>query len=66
MKVRTCIHDFQAALTALAAVKPQEDAFFDHVMVMAEDAAVKQNRLNLLNELATLMNAVADISLLVE
>ena len=59
-------HDFQAALTALAAVKPQVDAFFDHVMVMAEDAAVKQNRLNLLNELATLMNAVADISLLVE
>ena len=59
-------HDFQAALTALAAVKPQVDAFFDHVMVMADDAAVKQNRLNLLNELATLMNAVADISLLVE
>ena len=59
-------HDFQAALTALAAVKPQVDAFFDHVMVMAEDAAVKQNRLNLLNELATLMNAVADISLLSE
>ena len=59
-------HDFQAALTALAALKPQVDAFFDHVMVMAEDAAVKQNRLNLLNELATLMNAVADISLLSE
>ncbi len=59
-------HDFQAALTALAAVKPQVDAFFDHVMVMAEDAAVKQNRLSLLNELATLMNAVADISLLSE
>ncbi len=59
-------HDFQAALTALAAVKPQVDAFFDYVMVMAEDAAVKQNRLSLLNELATLMNAVADISLLSE
>ena len=59
-------HDFQAALTALAAVKPQVDAFFDNVMVMAEDTAVKQNRLSLLNELATLMNAVADISLLSE
>ena len=57
-------HDFQAALTALAAVKPQVDAFFDGVMVMADDAAVKQNRLNLLNLLAGLMNAVADISLL--
>ena len=54
-------HDFQAALTALAAVKPQVDAFFDNVMVMADDAAVKQNRLNLLNELSQLMNAVADI-----
>ncbi len=59
-------HDFQAALTALAAVKPQVDAFFDNVMVMADDAAVKQNRLNLLNELSQLMNAVADISLLSE
>ena len=59
-------HDFQAALTALAAVKPQVDAFFDNVMVMADDAAVKQNRLNLLNELSQLMNAVADISLLGE
>ena len=56
--------DFQAALTALAAIKPQVDAFFDGVMVMADDAAVKQNRLNLLNLLAGLMNAVADISLL--
>ena len=59
-------HDFQAALTALAAVKPQVDAFFDNVMVMADDATVKQNRLNLLNELSQLMNAVADISLLSE
>ncbi|MDK4586304.1 glycine--tRNA ligase subunit beta [Kingella kingae] len=58
--------DFQAALTELAAIKPQVDAFFDGVMVMAEDAAVKQNRLNLLNLLASLMNAVADIALLSE
>lgn len=57
-------HDFQAALSVLAAVKPQVDAFFDGVMVMAEDPAVKQNRLNLLNQLARQMNAVADIALL--
>ena len=56
--------DFQAALTALAAIKPQVDAFFDGVMVMADDAAVKQNRLNLLNLLVGLMNAVADIAAL--
>ncbi|KPN74157.1 glycine--tRNA ligase subunit beta [Neisseria sp. 74A18] len=58
--------DFQTALSALASVKPQVDAFFDNVMVMADDAAVKQNRLNLLNQLADLMNAVADIALLSE
>ncbi|MFS6938589.1 glycine--tRNA ligase subunit beta [Neisseria animaloris] len=58
--------DFQTALSALASVKPQVDAFFDNVMVMADDAAVKQNRLNLLNQLADLMNAVADIALLGE
>ncbi|ASK26975.1 glycine--tRNA ligase subunit beta [Neisseria chenwenguii] len=58
--------DFQTALTELAAIKPQVDAFFDSVMVMADDPAVKQNRLNLLNQLAQQMNAVADISLLGE
>ncbi|MDO4907106.1 glycine--tRNA ligase subunit beta [Neisseria sp.] len=58
--------DFQTALTGLAAIKPQVDAFFDGVMVMADDAAVKQNRLNLLNRLAGQMNAVADIALLGE
>ena len=58
--------NFQAALSALAAIKPQVDAFFDHVMVMAEDAAIQHNRLSLLNTLAVLFNAVADISLLSE
>lgn len=58
--------DFQAALSALAGIKPQVDAFFDKVMVMADDAAVKQNRLNLLKQLADLFNAVADIAKLGE
>ena len=58
--------NFQTALSELASVKPQVDAFFDGVMVMAEDSAVKQNRLNLLNRLAEQMNAVADIALLSE
>ncbi|WP_034293508.1 glycine--tRNA ligase subunit beta [Alysiella crassa] len=58
--------DFVAALTELAKIKPQVDAFFDGVMVMADDVAVKQNRLNLLNLLANLMNGVADISALSE
>lgn len=58
--------DFQAALKALATIKPQVDAFFDGVMVMVDDNATKQNRLNLLNLLANLMNAVADIAALSE
>ena len=58
--------NFQTALSELASVKPQVDAFFDSVMVMAEDPAVKQNRLNLLNRLAEQMNAVADIAVLGE
>ncbi|HFC8517645.1 TPA: glycine--tRNA ligase subunit beta [Neisseria weaveri] len=58
--------DFQTGLSELASVKPQVDAFFDNVMVMADDAAIKQNRLNLLKQLADLMNAVADIAKLGE
>ena len=58
--------DFQAALKALATIKPQVDAFFDGVMVMVDDVVIKQNRLNLLNLLANLMNAVADIAALSE
>ena len=40
------------------------DAFFDKVMVMADDEDIKQNRLSLLKTLSRQMNAVADISLL--
>ena len=40
------------------------DAFFDQVMVMAEDPAVRQNRLALLNQTRALFLEVADISLL--
>ncbi|MDO4998340.1 MAG: glycine--tRNA ligase subunit beta [Neisseria sp.] len=54
--------DFATALSALASIKPQVDAFFDGVMVMADDAKIKHNRLSLLKELANLLNAVADIA----
>ncbi len=54
--------NFQGALTALAAIKPAVDAFFNEVMVMADDAALRNNRLALLRDLAAQLNAVADIS----
>lgn len=56
--------DYTAALTALAGVRNAVDAFFDGVMVMAEDAAVRHNRLALLHALGEMMNQVADISML--
>lgn len=57
-------HRYTEALAAMAGLQPQIDAFFDKVMVNAEDAALKQNRLALLNTLRQLFLRVADISLL--
>lgn len=56
--------DYQAALTALASLRPAVDAFFDHVMVMADDEDVRNNRLALLKQLHGLFIGIADISLL--
>ncbi len=54
--------DFAATLKALAALRDDVDAFFNDVMVMAEDPALRANRLALLNALHAMMNRVADIS----
>ena len=54
--------EYHTALTSLATLREPVDAFFADVMVMADDAAVKANRLKLLQDLAHLMNGVADIS----
>lgn len=54
--------DYARALTALATLKSPVDRFFDDVMVMADDLAVRANRLALLAHLGRLMNRVADIS----
>jgi glycyl-tRNA synthetase beta chain len=47
-------------------LKVPVDAFFDSVMVMAEDAALRSNRLGLLKDLRDAMNRVADISRLAQ
>ena len=54
--------DFTATLKALANLRDDVDAFFNDVMVMAEDAALRANRLALLQSLHAMMNRVADIS----
>jgi len=54
--------DHTASLQALAALRTPVDAFFDGVMVNAEDPALKANRLGLLKSLHDAMNRVADLS----
>jgi glycyl-tRNA synthetase beta chain len=54
--------DYTASLQALAALKAPVDAFFDGVMVNADDAALRNNRLALLGGLHAAMNRVADLS----
>lgn len=54
--------DYAASLQALAALKAPVDAFFDGVMVNAEDPALRANRLGLLATLHQSMNRVADLS----
>ena len=54
--------DYSASLQSLAALRVPVDAFFDAVMVNAEDAALRNNRLGLLATLHLAMNRVADLS----
>lgn len=54
--------DYTASLQTLAALRAPVDAFFEHVMVNAEDAALKANRLGLLATLHAAMNRVADLA----
>jgi len=56
--------NYQEALSQLAGIRDSVDNFFDNVMVMADDEAVKQNRLALLSQLSGLFLEIADISVL--
>ncbi len=55
-------HDYRTALSAMLALKEPVDAFFDEVMVMDEDPAVRSNRLNLLTAISSLFLQIGDIS----
>lgn len=54
--------DYTASLKTLAALRAPVDAFFEHVMVNAEDPALRANRLGLLATLHEAMNRVADLA----
>jgi glycyl-tRNA synthetase beta chain len=57
-------NDYKNALLQLAGTRETVDDFFANVMVMDEDLRVRNNRLSLLSQVHSLMNQVADISLL--
>ncbi|MFZ0835916.1 MAG: glycine--tRNA ligase subunit beta [Xanthobacteraceae bacterium] len=54
--------DFAAAMRAMAGLRPHVDAFFDKVTVNVDDAALRANRLRLLNEIRAATRTVADFS----
>jgi glycyl-tRNA synthetase beta chain len=54
--------NYTAALELIATLRPQVDAFFDAVMVMAPDAAVRANRLALLERVLADFSGIADFS----
>ncbi len=58
--------DYSSVLTNLAGMRETVDGFFDEVMVMADDEAIRLNRLTLLNQTRALFLGVADISCLQE
>ncbi|MGH8689473.1 MAG: glycine--tRNA ligase subunit beta [Burkholderiales bacterium] len=58
--------DYTGYLKSFAVLKKPVDAFFDSVMVMADEEALRRNRLALLRDLRDAMNRVADISKLAQ
>ncbi|GAB6145184.1 glycine--tRNA ligase subunit beta [Desulfocicer niacini] len=64
VKAFTAAGDYEKALRKIATLRPFVDRFFDEVMVMVEDEAVKQNRMGLLCDVAALFQNIADFTLI--
>ena len=62
VKVFSAEKNYKAALEQIATLRPQVDAFFDAVMVMAPDAEVRANRLALLEKVLGDFSGIADFS----
>jgi len=56
--------EYTTVLKSLATLQEPVDDFFEHVMVIADDETLRNNRLNLLQQLRNLFLEVADVSLL--
>ena len=63
-RVRAAAQDasYQAALEAIASLRPRVDTFFDKVLVNAKDEKIRANRLTLLHNLLTNFSTIADFS----
>ena len=57
--------EYRQALEKIATLRPHVDSFFDNVMVMADDEAVRRNRLALIAEVLGGFSSIADFSELV-
>ncbi len=57
-------NDYPAALAELASLRKPVDLFFERIMVMDEDAALRENRLKVLNRFVNVFSSVADFGLL--
>ncbi len=55
---------FEGAMAALARLRAPIDAFFENVIVNADDAKIRENRLNILNSIRGAVNAVADFEMI--
>ena len=63
-QVDACIKagDYGAALKEISTLRPHVDLFFDDVMVMVDDFALRTNRIALLSSVAALFRNIADFS----
>jgi glycyl-tRNA synthetase beta chain len=62
LRSHVAVRDYAKGLSELLTIKGSLDNFFNTVMVMAEDPKVRDNRLNLIKSLVTLVEGVADLS----
>ena len=62
MEGHRAANDYAAALAQISRIRPAVDAFFDKVMVMVEDEALRANRLALLQTLLKEFSTIADFS----
>ena len=65
-EVNACVDqgDYEKALAEISTLREPVDAFFDGVMVMAEEQALRNNRLSLLKEISNLFGEIADFSMI--